>query len=290
MLTSMSSIKLDFDVSNSQYPLYTAVLQSSIVRVPMEKVNPYDSQLVAFLRDSEGYWLYRSTSDDDGFTWTDPAMTAIPNPDQTSQAIYLHSGLLMMIYNPSQSMTSEPSAGDIYSNCHHLAIGMSSDFGLTWQFSRMLEYAYDGMFNNPVGLQDPDCNNIYITYSVMTDETNGCSMLDECTVASQGTASYIKFTVISEQWVMNDFNYKYDSDNCAWKIPEDMLTFKTATFESLTSSTSELTTVIILSLAVGIISLMNVGLCYWTFGRKKGYSDLELSQQNNDPNDYETTK
>jgi len=264
--------------------------QASIVRVPSDDTSSEKTQLVAFLRDSEGYWLYRSTSDDDGYTWTDPSMTAIPNPDQTSQAIYLHSGLLMMIYNPSQSMTSEPSAGDVYSNCHHLAIGMSSDYGLTWQFSRMLEYAYDGMFNNPVGLQDPNCNNIYLTYSVMTDETNGCSMLDVCDVASQGTSSYIKFTIISEQWVMNDFNYEYDTDNCAWEIPDQTQMINTATFNSEIISSSEMNTVIILSSAVGAFALLNIGLCYWSVFRKREYADLEASQQVNDPNNYETTK
>jgi len=268
--------------------------QASIVRVPSEDHtgdNNDETQLVAFLRDSEGYWLYRSTSDDDGYTWTDPGMTAIPNPDQTAQAIYLHSGLLMMIYNPSQSMTSEPSAGDVYSNCHHLAVGLSSDYGLTWQFSRMLEYAYDGMFNNPVGLQDPNCNNIYLTYSVITDETNGCSMLDQCDEATQGTLSYIKFTIISEHWVMNDFNYEYDADNCGWVIPDQMLMVSTATFNSLVSTSStELNIVIILSIAVAAFALLNIGLCYWSVYRKRDYADLEASQQANDPNDYETTK
>jgi len=285
-----------FVISNMEdhVGLGAGYFQASIVRVPSED-NSIGSQLVAFLSDAEGYWTYRSTSEDDGYTWTSPAMTAIPNPDQTSQAIYLHNGLLMLIYNPSQSMTTEPSAGDAYANCHHLAVGMSSDYGLTWQFSRMLEYAYDGMFNNPVGLQDPMCNNIYLTYSVMTDETNGCSMLDECTLKSQGTASYIKFTVITEQWVMNDFNYKYDYDNCAWKIPEQLLMSGiaspvAATFDTVIASSSELSTVIILSIAVGSVALLNIGLCYWTWVRKREYTDLELSQIGNDPNDYETTK
>jgi len=262
--------------------------QASIIRVPSETAR-YGSELVAFLRDAEGYWLYRSTSEDDGFTWTDPAMSAIPNPDQTSQAIYLHNGLVMMIYNPSQSMTSEPSPGDVYSNCHHLAVALSADNGLTWQWSRMLEYAYDGMFNNPVGLQDPNCNNIYVTYSVMTDETNGCSMLDECTLHSQGTASYIAFTVINEWWVMNDFNYQYDTD-CAWNMEEQMLMPNTPAFDTVTVSSSEFNTVLALSIAVGAIALLNIGMCYWMVVRKRDYVDLEMSQQRNDPNNYETTK
>jgi len=280
----------EYTVSNMEEhsTLGDGYFQASIIRVPSDDAR-YGSQLVAFMRDAEGYWLYRSTSDDDGDMWTDPAMSAIPNPDQTSQAIYLHSGLVMMIYNPSQSMTSEPNAGDVYSNCHHLAVALSSDYGLTWQFSRMLEYAYDGMFNNPVGLQDPTCNNIYITYSVMTDETNGCSMLEECTLDTQGTASYIKFTIINEWWVMNDFNYQYDTDNCAWQMAEQMIMPNTAAFDTVNVSSSEFNTVLALSIAVGAIALLNISMCYWMVVRKRDYVDLEMSQQRNDPNNYETT-
>jgi len=262
--------------------------QASIIRVPSQEER-FGTELVAFLRDSGGYWLYRSTSNDDGITWTDVAMSAIPNPDQTSQAIYLHNDLVMMIYNPSQSMTSESSPADAYSNCHHLAVALSSDYGMTWQFSRMLEYAYDGMFNNPVGLQDPNCNNIYITYSVMTDETNGCSMLEECTLDSQGTASYIKFTIINEWWVMNDFNYQYDIDNCAWQMADQMIMPKTPSFDTVNVSPSEFNTVLALSIGVGAIALFNISMCYWMVVRKRDYVDLEMSQQRNDPSNYETT-
>jgi len=263
--------------------------QASIVRIPSND-SEIGSLLVAFLRDSEGYWVYRSESEDDGISWTDPGMTAIANPDQTSQAIYLHSGLLMLIYNPSQSMTSEPGAADASANCHHLAIGLSADAGITWQWARMLEYAYDGMFNNPVGLQDPQCNNIYLTYSVMTDETNGCSMLDVCTVQSQRTMSYIKFTIITEQWVMNDFDYRYDHDNCLWRIPDSLMFFNTETFDILEDSSSQqLTVVIILVVAVVVVALLNTIWCYWSFFRKPGYSDLEMTQKR-DQNHYLTTK
>jgi len=262
--------------------------QASIVRVPSND-SDIGSLLVAFLSDSEGYWIYRSESEDDGISWTNPGKTAIANPDQTSQAIYLHSGLLMLIYNPSQSMTSEPGAADNSANCHHLAIGLSADAGITWQWARMLEYAYDGMFNNPVGLQDPQCNNVYLTYSVITDETNGCSMLDVCSVQSQGTMSYIKFTIITEQWVMNDFDYWYDHDNCIWRIPESLMSFKTETFDILDGSSLQLLIVTILVVAVVVVALLNIVWCYWSFYRKSGYSDLEMTQKG-DQSDYLTTK
>jgi len=269
------------------------MLQASIIRVPS------DGQLVAFLRDAYGYWIRRSTSDDDGHTWSDPIETSLPNPDQMSQAIYLHSGMLMLIYNPSQSMSTEPSAGDRYANCHHLAVGLSSDNGLTWQYSRMLEYAYDGMFNYPVGMQDPSCDNIYLTYSVETDQTNGCSLLKECTEASQNTMAYIKFTILTELWVMNDFDYSYDtSDSCKWQlsnsirkttlITEDVQTTKFNT-GATSNSSNEVYTVIILVTVLGILGIGNVAWCYFLcLKRSLSYANLEATREN--VKEYETTK
>jgi len=278
---------LNIQLMEENYHEGNGYYMASIVRVPSSNV--IETELVAFLRDSEGYFLYRATSDDDGYTWTDPLVTAIPNPDQTAQAIYLHSDLLMLIYNPTQSMTSEPSPGDMYANAHHLAVALSADYGLTWQFSRMLEYAYDGMFNNPVGLQDPDCNNIFLTYSVLTDETNGCSMLEECDVLSQNTQSYIKFTIINEFWVMNDFDYEYDMDNCLWEIPNSLKTFSTSMLETDVSGTS-LDLVVVLAVIVGVVLVFNSVFCIGNYCTKRGYKDLEASQETNDPRDYDTTR
>jgi len=280
----------DLDIALMEYHLGASCgyYQASIIRVPSE-TSSVGSQLVAFLRDSQGYWLYRSTSDDDGVSWTDAYVTSIPNPDQTAQAIYLHSDLVMLIYNPSQSMTTEPSPGDRYANSHHLAVGLSADYGLTWQFSRMLEYAYDGMFNYPVGLQDPECNNVYLTYSVMTDMTNGCSLLDECDEVSQGTKSYIKFTVINEFWVMNEFDYQYDVDNCVWQLPESSSILSTSTLDIEVNSTT-LDLIIALCVIAGIILAFNLTMCIVSYCKKDGYENLEGSQQTNDPKNYDTTE
>jgi len=269
------------------------MLQASIVRVPST------GQLIAFLRDAYGYWIRRTYSDDDGHTWADPIETGLPNPDQMTQAIYLHSGLVMLIYNPSQSMATEPNAGDRYANCHHLAVGLSADDGMTWQFSRMLEYAYDGMFNYPVGMQDPTCDNVYLTYSVETDLTSGCSMLKECTEETQSTMAYIKFTILTEQWVMNDFDYSYDtSDACTWKlsnsirettlITEDVQT-TTLNADVTSGSSKDLYIVIILATLLGVLGIGNVAWCYFLcLKRNVSYANLEPNSTS--LKEYETTK
>jgi len=273
------------------------MLQASIIRVPSD--DDLSHQLVAFLRDANGYWIRRSTSDDDGYSWSDPIETALPNPDQMSQAIYLHSGMTMLIYNPSQSMSTEANPGDRYANCHHLAVGLSSDYGLTWQYSRMLEYAYDGMFNYPVGMQDPSCNNIYLTYSVETDLTTGCSLLQECTGESQHSMAYIKFTILTEQWVKNDFDYSYDtSDKCMWQLSNSIrktsvlteevqiTTFNTA---STSATSSMIYTIIILCIVLGIIGIGNMVWCYFLcVKRNLKYANLEAHKIS--IKEYETTK
>jgi len=273
------------------------MLQASIIRVP-RPAGGY--QLIAFMRDAYGYWIRRSISDDDGYSWSDPIETALPNPDQMSQAIYLHSGMVMLIYNPSQSMSTEPNRGDRYANAHHLAVGLSADYGLTWQYSRMLEYAYDGMFNYPVGMQDPNCDNIYLTYSVETSQKNGCTMLKECTDSSQNSMSYIKFTILTEAWVLNDFEYTYDTSNkCMWQLansirkPPVMSTsdMQTATFNTAAVSTEskKMTTVIILSIVLGVLGVVNTAWCYFLcLKRNLRYADLEATNENN-IKEYETT-
>jgi len=138
-------------------------IQATVVRPG--KSSPY---LVAFERDAEGYYLRRTTSADDGYTWTNPVETPIPNPALMSQAIGLHNGLILLLYNPQESFgTTDPANRPV--NSHHLVAALSEDSGLTWSYSRPLEYAYDSMFLYPYGIQDPTCDNIYLSYSVQTD-------------------------------------------------------------------------------------------------------------------------
>jgi hypothetical protein len=256
-------------------------LQASIVRAPGE--NKLGSTLVAFLRDAYGQWVYRSTSEDDGFSWTDPIALPLPNPDQMSQAIYLHSGYVMLIYNPVQSMATSKN-GDRYSNAHNLAVGLSSDLGLTWEYSRMLEYAYDGMFNYPVALQDPNCSRIYLTYSVETNELRGCWMLDECSDLSVNHKAYIKFTIITEKWVINEFDYRYEpTDQCVWELSsalERLGGFQYPMLDSQESKTVDWE-VIILSFGLLGLILFNSGYYYFVFSKRKAfeYNDLQNKKE-----------
>merc|ERR1712087_693630 len=109
-----------------------------------------------------------TTSTDDGYTWETPEQTPIPNPSLMSQAITLHSGKILLLYNPQESFYTSDAANRPV-NSHHLVAALSEDAGLTWSYARPLEYAHDSMFLYPYGIQDPTCDNIYLTYSVQTD-------------------------------------------------------------------------------------------------------------------------
>lgn len=204
--------------NSSDLELFGGYIQSSIVRP-----NGGES-LLAFLRDRNGQWLGRSTSNDDGRTWTGVYEMPMPNADLMSQAIWLRSDKVMLVYNPQQSFRSQ-NAGARIENDHILVVALSENEGLSWQYSRTLEYALDDRHLYPVGLQDPSCNNVYLTYSMQTNEKlSSCSSVkdDKACVEHSNTVNFIKFTILHESWVENYHTWKYDYEGCTWEIASEL--------------------------------------------------------------------
>jgi len=206
---------------------FGAHIQTTIVRPSG------DANLVAFLRDRYGHWIHRTTSADDGKTWTVQLPTPLGNPDLMSQAIALHNGKVMLFHNPQQSYGSWPAA-DRNDNSHMLAVSISSNAGLSWTHERILEYANDGKSLYPVALQDPLCDNVYLAWSVEINEQGGglnCQAIintggsdedyDIC-VAKSVSMDFIKFTVIHESWVVDNHDWALDYEGCIWEIAEDL--------------------------------------------------------------------
>jgi len=207
------------DVRGDDY--FGGHIQSTIVR------DQGDNTLVAFLRDRFGNWIHRTVSSDDGKTWSNQQATPIPNPDLMVQAIALHNGHIMLVYNPQQSDSFTTHTADRDDNSHLLSISVSGNGGLTWQYSRILEYAYDGKFLYPSGIQDPKCTNVYLTYSVETNEPEqGCIALNnsklfdeyEACVERAVTMTFVKFTVLNEDWVKDPHDWELDYTGCLWNI------------------------------------------------------------------------
>ena len=90
------------------------LVQPSVVRDPKRP-----EQLVCFFRDRRAKNIYRATSDDEGFNWTAPAATPLPNNNAGIEANTLVSGNIVIVFNP-QTSGRDP-----------LAVAVSTDGGKT---------------------------------------------------------------------------------------------------------------------------------------------------------------
>jgi len=208
--------------NSSDLDVLGGYIQASIVRPRGGK------NLVAFLRDRNGWWMGRSESTDDGRSWANIESMPLPNADLMNQAIWLNTGKVMLVYNPQQSFTSVPDAGDRTDNTHILVVALSEDEGLSWAYSRTLEYAYDAMHEYPVGVKDTTCDNVFFTYSMESNEKDvSCSAITdevayEACVKKNLDMYFIKFTILHESWVLDDHNWGYDYEGCAFQISEEL--------------------------------------------------------------------
>jgi predicted neuraminidase len=106
-----------------------------------------DGTLVAFMRDNGPHRrIKRSTSKDEGRTWTPAVDMALPNPGAGIEAIRLMSGSWVLIYNDTES------------GRHSLAVSLSDDEGATWKWTRHLvrRAAGEGSFHYPSIIQAKD--------------------------------------------------------------------------------------------------------------------------------------
>lgn len=117
-----------------------------------------DGTLVAYMRDNgpPPKRLMRSTSKDDGVTWSAVVDTDIPNPGSGSEVIVLRSGLWALVNN------------DLERGRHSLAVSLSDDEGASWKWTRHLELDTRGQgagsFHYPSIIQAQD-GTLHVSYS-----------------------------------------------------------------------------------------------------------------------------
>ncbi|XP_061179561.1 uncharacterized protein LOC133188197 [Saccostrea echinata] len=114
-----------------------------------------DLRLVAFFRDRRAQYIYKADSSDDGKTWSKPTKTTLPNNNSGIEATVLSSGNFAIVYNPTNK------------DRNPLSISLSTDQGLTWKYTRNLEYKTDenGVeFSYPTLFQD-STGRIHISYT-----------------------------------------------------------------------------------------------------------------------------
>lgn len=122
-------------------------------------VRKKDGTLVAYMRE-EGDMkkrVPRSTSPDNGETWTVPVYTNIPNPNSSLEVIGLRDGRWVMAYNDSEQERDT------------LALSVSDDEGETWKWTRHLERKKGCSFHYPSIIQARD-GRIHVTYTYRVAE------------------------------------------------------------------------------------------------------------------------
>ncbi|CAI8045465.1 hypothetical protein GBAR_LOCUS25152 [Geodia barretti] len=159
MISSDQRTWKPYPIPHSNY-----LIQPSVIR-------PHPSQplLFAFLRDRQAQNIYTTSSTDDGYTWTEPSPTKLPNNNAAIQACVLSNGHVVLVYNP----TTGPRVP--------LRVSLSEDGGLSWLHSRDLE-TNGTEFSYPSLLQTPD-SFIHVSYTY-----------------NRQTIKYVKFM---ESWIMD---------------------------------------------------------------------------------------
>ena len=115
--------------------------------------NP-DGTLQAYFRDARGTRrIGRSTSSDQGRTWSEVTATDLPNPSGGIEAILLRSGAIAVVHNDQTGQERD-----------RLSIALSRDGGLTWPTRKVIVHVPGGRFDYPSIIQARD-GRIHVTFS-----------------------------------------------------------------------------------------------------------------------------
>ena len=113
-------------------------------------------RIQALLRSNQNN-IMESWSDDEGKSWSRLAKTMVLNPNSGIDAVTLHSGLQVLIYNPMQS------GKEWVNGRNKLSVAVSVD-GKTWKAVAMLEDQPTGEFSYPSVIQTSD-NAVHVVYT-----------------------------------------------------------------------------------------------------------------------------
>lgn len=123
------------------------VIQPSVIQLT-------DGTLQAYFRDSRGTGrIARSTSSDQGRTWTEAIPTELPNPSGGVEAIVLRSGAIGLVHNDHDGKERD-----------RLTIAISRDNGQTWPVRKVIVHVAGERFDYPSVVQGRD-GRIHMTFS-----------------------------------------------------------------------------------------------------------------------------
>lgn len=118
-----------------------------------------EQTLQALVRSTNGT-INESWSSDNGNTWSALTPTALPNPNSGIDALTLHDGRHLLVYN---DVTPPPGAPEGRAGRSPLNVAISSD-GKHWENLLVLEDEPDAEFSYPYLIQSAD-GNVHISYT-----------------------------------------------------------------------------------------------------------------------------
>ena len=183
-----------FQLSDDQGKTWRTVeMPNSAGRVHANVLELAPSKLVCLLRSRFADNVYRSFSEDNGETWSEPVRTILRNNNSSISAIQLQSGAIGLIYNDVSFNTDTSRTVWPRQRCP-VTLAISEDGGVTWPWRRVVEpgEGFVGPWN--------DVNNRRYEYPVMMQGADGAI---HCAY-SWGTRKQVKYVVVTEAWIRGE--------------------------------------------------------------------------------------
>lgn len=168
-------------------------IPNSFGRVHPSIVELENGKLVCFFRSRAADWIYVSSSNDYGQTWSEPTKTTLPNNNASIRVIKLNNGRITMIFN-NISVNKDPNKTIWPYERYPVTIAISEDQGKTWPYMRHLHPG-----DNFYGERNIHLNRRYEYPFIIQSK-------DELihAVYSYGTRECIKYTCFTEDWVTGE--------------------------------------------------------------------------------------
>jgi predicted neuraminidase len=180
---NLSLMAISDDDGDNWIPSFPVVGRGNIQPALVRKK---DGSLVAYMRDNGDFpgRIMKSTSSDNGYTWSIVNKTSLPNPGSSVDAISLADGSWILVYN------------DLEQGRNRLAVSLSEDEGETWKWTKYLENKNpgEGGFAYPTVIQGKN-GIIHVSYShhIKEDKTiQHASFTEEWIKEKQTQPSIIK--------------------------------------------------------------------------------------------------
>lgn len=127
-------------------PARNGLIQPALVPLGADRV-------LMVLRDRNPERRMRTAySADNGWTWSEPAVSALPNPDSALDAMRLRDGRILLVYNHSAHGRD------------NLRLATSADAGRTWRAGPLIEEALRKEYSYPFLVETAD-GRIHLTYT-----------------------------------------------------------------------------------------------------------------------------